>query len=435
MMFKINQNKLKFSQKNKVFEEYNITMPKFHRAQEQCVFSSYRYTLYSGGLGAAKTATGVWRTLNLATMVPGIHFVGAFTMPMIKDFIVPEFIKWLSDRFPRRKWEYRKGDRVIDVFDSEIRLRQLEEEGKTRGPGYQSAWVDEFTVGVKEDTFNMLCGRLREGGRQFFTGTTNPGTKTHFAYRFWNDCSDEEKEDRLSVKSSIYDNVANLPKTYIADLETRGEDWKKRFMLGEWGSMEDSVYHEFERGTHSADFEMKSDWTYYLAVDFGYRAPFVCLLVGESGGRFYICKELYVTGQLPEDWARYINANFMKHRPKLMIADYGDAISLRSLEKLLRIPVKYPNKSVMPGIWRVKDYLKCDPDGIPGLIVHSSCSNFMREVESYEWEKSPDGKPIKEAPRKVDDHGLDAIRYLLYTLVYNLLNKYWWYGKGKIERL
>jgi phage terminase large subunit len=33
------------------------------------------------------------------------------------------------------------------------------------------------------------------------------------------------------------------------------------------------------------------------------------------------------------------------------------------------------------------------------------------EITGYTWQTSPSGKPIKEAPVKVDDHGMDAMRY------------------------
>jgi hypothetical protein len=33
------------------------------------------------------------------------------------------------------------------------------------------------------------------------------------------------------------------------------------------------------------------------------------------------------------------------------------------------------------------------------------------EIESYVWADNPDGTPSKEQPKKVNDHGMDTLRY------------------------
>ncbi len=34
----------------------------------------------------------------------------------------------------------------------------------------------------------------------------------------------------------------------------------------------------------------------------------------------------------------------------------------------------------------------------------------------YSWPKTPDGKPVKEIPVQLYNHGVDTMRYLLATL-------------------
>jgi phage terminase large subunit len=36
-----------------------------------------------------------------------------------------------------------------------------------------------------------------------------------------------------------------------------------------------------------------------------------------------------------------------------------------------------------------------------------------QEFLGYAWVKAQDGKPNKELPNKIDDHGMDAMRYLV----------------------
>jgi phage terminase large subunit len=39
-----------------------------------------------------------------------------------------------------------------------------------------------------------------------------------------------------------------------------------------------------------------------------------------------------------------------------------------------------------------------------------------QEFESYIWQKGVDGKPVKEAPVKLDDHGMDTMRYAVASV-------------------
>lgn len=45
----------------------------------------------------------------------------------------------------------------------------------------------------------------------------------------------------------------------------------------------------------------------------------------------------------------------------------------------------------------------------PGLLIHRSCTNLIRELVSYRWNDSGE-KPVKE-----DDHTVDALRYGVFT--------------------
>ena len=84
-------------------------------------------------------------------------------------------------------------------------------------------------------------------------------------------------------------------------------------------------------------------------------------------------------------------------------------------------------KDVSPGIQAVKARLKVQPDGKPrlyfvrGALVEPDplledekkplCTED--EITGYAWKKYPDGKPNKEEPVKVNDHGCDTTRYMV----------------------
>lgn len=49
-------------------------------------------------------------------------------------------------------------------------------------------------------------------------------------------------------------------------------------------------------------------------------------------------------------------------------------------------------------------------EGYPGLIVHPSCKNTIRELTGYRWDKDREGYPIMK-----NDHCCDALRYAVVT--------------------
>ena len=50
------------------------------------------------------------------------------------------------------------------------------------------------------------------------------------------------------------------------------------------------------------------------------------------------------------------------------------------------------------------------------LFVTPDSSNLIKEIRSYKWKLDKDGKiHPDEVPVKFNDHGLDAMRYAIYT--------------------
>ena len=61
----------------------------------------------------------------------------------------------------------------------------------------------------------------------------------------------------------------------------------------------------------------------------------------------------------------------------------------------------------------VKERLSLDAEGKPSLFVFKKCKNLLLEFRRYRWAKTNSGK---DKPVKRDDHGLDALRYLICWL-------------------
>jgi hypothetical protein len=107
------------------------------------------------------------------------------------------------------------------------------------------------------------------------------------------------------------------------------------------------------------------------------------------------------------------------------IADH-DAEDRATMQKhgIYTIPAE---KDVSTGIQAIKARLRVQADGKPrlylvrGALIEAdpyleaekkpTCTE--EEIPGYVWQTYPDGKPNKEQPVKVNDHGCDAMRYIV----------------------
>jgi len=223
-------------------------------------------------------------------------------------------------------------------------------------------------------------------------------------------------------KSSALDNPSN-PASYIDNLQKLTGILYDRLVLGLWKQAEGAVYDTYDPTVHVID-PIPILWRRFRAVDFGYTNPFVCQWWAVDGdGRMYLYRELYHTGRIVEDHARQIVELSQGERIEATVCDH-DAEDRATLERH-GIPTMGAKKDVSPGLQAVAQRLRVAGDGKPRLYLFRDalverdrelakaykplCT--VDEFPAYVWQESKDGRPVKEVPVKVNDHGMDAMRY------------------------
>lgn len=208
---------------------------------------------------------------------------------------------------------------------------------------------------------------------------------------------------------------------------------KKRGYEGKWVSNEGVVY-EFDRDIHLIPrHKVPEIVSWYLAIDFGYTNPFVCQLWGlDRDGRLYLWNEIYHT-------KRTINAHIPKIREMVgnrtitaVVADH-DAEDRATLAEYGFHTIA-ARKDISVGIQAVEERLKVQGDDKPRLyVVEDACIEYDRglyreyagdlfpcstehEFPLYSWPESVDGKVNKEKPLDLNNHGMDAMRYMVMHL-------------------
>jgi len=204
--------------------------------------------------------------------------------------------------------------------------------------------------------------------------------------------------------------------------------------LGQWAGAEGAVYEEFNPSVHVIPaFEIPREWRRFRAIDFGYTNPFVCQWWAmDHDGRLYMYREIYMSRRTVEDHAKQIKELTGKERIEFTIADSAGAEERATLSKhgIPNRATKKGKDSISIGINQVQMRLRDAGDGKPRLFLFEGATveidPFMvetkrptstaQEFPSYSYPDGVDGKPNKEVPIDVDNHGLDTARYMVDAL-------------------
>lgn len=308
-------------------------------------------------------------------------------------------------------------------------------------------WIKSLNLGwaaidqieeLTEEDYNLLQGRLRHPVpkvRQIF-GAANPEAPAHFLYqRFFIQRAPETKAITANTFSNPY-----LPEDYKARLRRFKGRFFQRYVLGLWVAFEGLIYDNFDPTVHIIEpFEIPEEWDRYRVIDFGYRNPFVCQWWAVSPDDiYYMYREIYFTHRLVSDHAREIKkleelepAEDGKERSESIEDSFADHDAEdRATLEANGVYNTAAVKDVSPGIQAVYERLAVDEDGKAGIyffknalvevdpVLEAEEKPFrtIDEIQGYAWKKAGPGRAPKEEPNKQNDHGMDAMRYFVYSM-------------------
>lgn len=201
----------------------------------------------------------------------------------------------------------------------------------------------------------------------------------------------------------------------------------KRGRLGLWVGREGQVYENFDPAIHVLDrFDIPPAWPRYRSIDFGYTNPFSCSWWAlDNDGRLYRYRQIYMSGRTVKVHAAQINELSKGERISATVADHDaeDRATLRE-NGIMTIAA---DKRISVGIEKIEERLKKAGDGKPRIFflrdslveVDQSLKDkrhpldTVDEFASYVWPEAKDGRPIKEVPVDMFNHGLDETRYMV----------------------
>ena len=300
------------------------------------------------------------------------------------------------------------GESLIALYGWE----SVQERGKGRGLANDFIVCDEvatyrnFWVGWNEVLSPTLVDRK---GSAMFIST--PKGFNHF-YDLYN--LELTDHDFKSFHFTTYDNPHLPPEEIEREKNSKPADTFAQEYLADFKKKQGLVYKEFSREKHLYEEEFEphilKTFRYVAGVDFGYRNPAAVLHCLWTGERLLIHNEWYKKERTDVQIAEYVaSAKFREV--------YPDPENQSGIEEMRRLGVNVHEvvkgkDSVRAGIQSVREML------IRGdIMIHKRCVNLISEFESYSYDDDVVEKNEQENPIKLNDHALDALRYVVATLL------------------
>ena len=184
------------------------------------------------------------------------------------------------------------------------------------------------------------------------------------------------------------------------------------------------VYPEFDESVHVIEpFAIPKEWQDNISIDPGLNNPLSAHWYAvDYDDNVYVVAEHYEAGRdidyhaakIKEMSARLGWHTDGKGRVCALIDSAAKQRTLGSVKSVVELFYERdilvnPNveKDLFSGIARVKSYLNLQ-NGLPNLYIFPSCVHLISELKGYRWGSG-------DAPRKVDDHSLDEMRYYLMS--------------------
>jgi PBSX family phage terminase large subunit len=352
---------------------------------------------------------------------------------------------------------------------SKIMLGGMDNPTKIMSGEYDIIFVQEATELTITD-WEKLKTRLRNGRVSFqqLIADCNPEGPDHWLKRRCDDGKTVMLYSRHQDNPVLFDDAGEPTergRAYLSILDNLTGVRKLRLQGGVWAAAEGVIYEDFDPARHMSDRkELPAEWRRIWGIDFGYVNPFVWQqwAIDPDNG-LWLEKEIYITQKLVEDvipmimrevlykedlgtylklceherrepsWAEAgRECRWLARRPDWTITDH-DAEDRATFERHSGFRTIAAFKEVSPGIQAMQKRMKVQGNGKAGvhfladapkhrdakLADRALPMSAMQEITGYVWKEKPRAsltgqeKAAPDEPLKVNDHGMDAARYVI----------------------
>lgn len=385
--------------------------------------STHLWNFAHGSVRSGKTIGTLFRFMQAVNECPDndIYMIGHTSKTIFRNVIKLLFEDPTFSIFrPFCMWQGGNKNELI-FRDKKIIALGAKDEGSVgiiQGLTASLIYCDEMTL-FTQSIIEMINTRLSRPHSKGFAAM-NPMAPSHIIKQ-WIDLGFAGKKDCYSLHFTLDDNPY-LTEAYKEDIRRSctGVFYKRNY-LGLWCLAEGAIFDFFDKSIYVVKDPPRAADYWIAGIDVGVANNFACNLIGISTGQFDqtgICRWVekeYVwdykkegrqktLGELADDVARFLE-------PYAVQSIYLDpsALAFKLELQKRKLHVAKTNNDVLQGILFLTTEMKRGT-----LYVCEGCPNLIREIESYVWDPAKAEKG-EDAPMKKDDHGIDALRYAVYT--------------------
>ncbi|EGT5649312.1 PBSX family phage terminase large subunit [Clostridium botulinum] len=296
-------------------------------------------------------------------------------------------------------------------------------------------FFDEVAL-MPESFVNQGTGRCSIDDSKYWFNC-NPDGPMHWFKVNWIDksvgyLSKEQQNDliskRINLKNILYlhftmdDNLSLSEKIKQRYRNGYVGVFFKRYILGLWSIAEGAIFDMWSKENEITEQELplslKQTARRYISIDYGTTNPMVFLDIYDDGNIIWVTREYYYDSKVKmvqKTDKQYGDdlEEFIKHGPQpvAIILD-PSAASFKSEMRNRGYRIKAADNEVLDGIRMTSTLI-----GQRKIkIVKANCRRTLSDILSYVWDEKA-AQRGEEKPVKENDHGDDALRYFVKTVI------------------
>ena len=377
-----------------------------------------RYFIITGGRGSSKSYS-INTLLTLLTFEAGHKILFTrYTLRAASISIIPEFIEKLEVQNIEHNFHITKDEIINKQTGSRILFRGIKTSSGDQTANLKSiqgvtTWVlDEAEELTDQNIFDKIDLSIRQKDKDNrVILILNPTTKENFIYKRWFEDrgvkagSNLMKGDTTYIHTTYLDNIENLSKSYIEQIEqmkARRPNRYKHTILGSWlDKAEGVIYNNWSIG------EFKQVGKIVFGQDFGFSQDASTLIktsIDKNNKIIYVQQCVYQT-KLTTSELTILNKKYAGKN--LIVADSAEPRLISEIKSSgcnIVAAIKGQG-SITYGISLLQDY---------DLVIDGESVELIKELNNYCWLEKK-----SQTPQDSYNHCLDALRY---SVSYQLQN-------------
>ncbi len=391
-------------------------------------YSDYDALICSGAVRSGKTSIMMvafvdWAMREFSGQRFGIcgNTVGSAT----QNIVVPYTLMAYANGKYVIRW--RKSDKILEISRGPVKNYFEVFGGKDessykliQGRTLAGVLLDEVVLMPRSFAQQAMARCSVDGAKLWFS--CNPDSPKHWFYTDW--VKRHRERNALLLNFTLDDNPGLSEEIRQRYRRMFSGVFYQRYILGQWVLAQGLVYPMFDEKLHVVD-NVPERGTWFISIDYGTVNPTAMELwrVDEDAGSAVLVDMYYYSSRdngrqkTDEEYYGALEKLAGNIDPERVIVDPSAASFIECIRRHRRFRVMKAKNDVLDGIRFTGAMIQQDR-----VKIHRSCKAILEEFGLYRWDDSSAvDRVIKE-----NDHAMDAMRYLFFTL-----RKRYFYDRGE----